>query len=112
MSVNMQMQAVIAKAATFAGSAGWVVVVCPDRGEHIRAFEHHGAALGPAGSSFAGRTILLREGGKVSVVPASVSPFIPPDTPFDVLFFGWEDDLSSDARRMQGWREHAARVLP
>lgn len=111
MTVDVQMQSVITRAATFAAPSGWVVVVCPDRGEHIRAFDSRGAAFGPAGSSFAGRTILLKGGGRVSVVSVSTAPFISPDTPFDVLFFGWEDDLSSDSRRMQGWREQAARVL-
>ena len=111
MSVDVHLREVLLKAGTFAGASGWVVVVCPDRGEHIRAFDQRGASLFPMGSCFVGRTAILPTGGRVSVVSAGDAPFIPPGTPFDVLFFGWEDDLSSDVRHMRLWRDRAVRVL-
>ena len=89
----------------------WVFVVVPDGSDFYTSYQKVAGGVFPNGSILMGRTAVLPDGSRVTLVPVSESP--PRDTPagFDVLFAGWDDDIISDNRRMQIWRDAANQVL-
>lgn len=89
----------------------WVVVVLPDGSDMAQMVQKQGGALFPPGSVFSGRTALLPNGGRVSIVCASDQPFVSSDTPFSVMFVGWGDDIAANPRNMEPWRARATKVL-
>jgi hypothetical protein len=93
------------------GNPSWVVVVLPTDSDTHKSFDKVAGALFPKGVFFSGRTATLPKGGKVSVVSAHIPVFVPEDEPFQVMFFGWSDDLMSKPEDMQRWRDKAVRVL-
>ena len=67
------------------------------------------AAMAPATATFSGRTILYKNGGKMTVM-ASSSPFETED-PFRVLFVGWVGDDTGHRKEMSAWRNKAKEVI-
>ena len=89
----------------------WVIVVCPDSSAVLSTYQQCGGGLLPAGTARGGRTDLLPNGGKVSVVAADTPLFVPEGQPFTVMFLGWGDDIIADAKQMGRWRHDATRIL-
>lgn len=86
----------------------WVVIVYPDGGEFQSTFQSLAGSVFPNGSSFSGKTALLPDGKKISLLPVSASP---PIEPFAVMFSGWADDIVADNKRMSVWRNVAVQIL-
>lgn len=98
----------IQRASSLTPPGGWTVVVCPDGSDFHSAFQS--CAGGAFPGAFSGRTAVMPDKSRVSVLPVSSTPFINMG-PFDVMFVGWADDHAADNRRMSVWRAAAQRVL-
>lgn len=89
---------------------GWTVVVCPNRetvAENLQAL----TAMLPIGSVMCGRTALLQDGSKISLVAAMDSPFT---SPFRMVLLGWSgasgrDYLGKEFMGVAAWRARASR---
>lgn len=90
-----------------AASGKWVVLVTHNRdvAVEVRRFL---AGASPSTARFSGRTILLDNGGKVSVTSIADTVFVPNDEPFSVMFVGWGKAQGVDTTV---WRQKAAEVL-
>jgi hypothetical protein len=87
----------------------WVVVVCPDDAV-VRQCRQVLAGAVPDDAGFSGRTALLGEGARVSVVQVDSDVFVPEDDTFETLFVGWLAGKTRDAR-MSNWYENTSAVL-
>lgn len=82
----------------------WIVVVVPP--DQVPSYLRVMATF--VGGSFSGRTFLMPNGGKVTVVGA-LDAVIEYDVPYSVTFLGWGG--KADGTLMQPWREAATEVL-
>ena len=90
-------------------SDGWVVVVCPDDGLHIRTYRRYAPVLMPDGAMLSNGTVVRTDGSMVSFVGASDEPEIPDGVGFDVEFAGWGTDVMSDSKAITTWRDRSVR---
>lgn len=82
-------------------------MVCPTQDYAAEALRHLAGVM-PVGATMSGRTMLLMNHGKVSVVAAEDTPFT---VPFDVLFLGWSTTKpGKEFLAMADWRAKATRV--
>lgn len=90
----------------------WVVMVTPANSPCAEGFRSYGLGLLPIGSKFTGRTALLPDGGRISVV----------ETPhkfegkgeLSVMFLGFEEMskvLPRDEIAIAGWRKKAKHTI-
>jgi len=89
----------------------WLVIVTPSGVPFRDALTHFSASV-PEDAPFSGRTAIVGDKGRVSVVSADQGIFVPKDTRFSVLFLGWGSSEGALATPlMTPWRESAAEVL-
>lgn len=84
-------------------TGSWVVVVCPNQRVAEVALQTL-ATITPADATDSGRTLLLRGGGRVSVVAASAPVFVPGSQPFILTLAGWCGSVPG------GWAKWAERA--
>jgi hypothetical protein len=99
---------VLRRAIDQASLYGWLVLVLPASSSLRKTLLSLSATLVPGSC---GRTLLLPNGSKLSIVDVSVSPFIPEGTPFYVCLLGWADDCISDPKDVALWRDRATGVV-
>lgn len=85
----------------------WVVLVCPNDKTALHARMLLSAAVHPS-SKCAGRTVILPEGGLISVTTADKPCFVPDSQPFSVLFLAWGQGSGVETKK---WRAKAREVL-
>jgi len=90
------------------GSPGWVVVLAPSGGpEH--ALQSALTACKPPDASMGGRTLLLPEGGRVTVAGSSG---VVAGEGFQLMMVNFDDALSPrDEIALHGWRQQARCLL-
>ena len=66
--------------------AGWAVVLCS--AETLLTLRHLMVGVMPTKSKFSGRTALLPNGGKISIVQSQTVPFLPLDQEFALYTVG------------------------
>ena len=86
----------------------WLVVIVPPEQFQEAQKLFAGAVVGNA--VFGGRTASLPNGGKLSLVSALDSSFVPLGEPYDAMFIGWGGKASA-ATEMTRWRKSARRTV-
>jgi len=86
----------------------WVVIICPE--ESLAQCQQALIGVLPEGTTFSGRTVLLKNGGKLSVTAAETPVFIPEGMPFTALFTGG-GGTKDTSRGMALWRKRSTAVL-
>ena len=79
----------------------WVVVVVPK--SHLNNAQSILAAMADEGQAFGGRTLVLDEHSRISVVSPESRFFIPKEQPFDLLLAGWGS--TDEPPQVSQWRQ-------
>jgi hypothetical protein len=89
----------------------WVVLVTPQDSSCAQGFRSYGLGLLPHGTDFTGRTALLPDGGRLSLIEAG-HPF-ETEGDLSVMFLGFEDAKSSAKQDLvlAGWRKRAKHTI-
>jgi len=92
-------------------SGDWVVLVTPTDSSCAKGFRSYGLGLLPQGTNFTGRTALLPDGGKISLVETNHQ--LEADGDMSVMFLGFEEAKPSAKQDLvlAAWRKRAARTI-
>ena len=87
----------------------WVVVVVTDAGDLSTALQKALTAIRPADAEVGGRTLLLPEGGRLTVTSGS---HLVSGEGFQVMFLGYDWRLTPrDEIALHGWRQKASATI-
>lgn len=90
-------------------SGAWVVVVAAEGNGLHEALSKLLVALKPADSHLSGRTLVLRGGGRLTVLGGSEKPY---GGGFQVIFMGYDRALTpSDEIALHAWRQNAGATI-
>jgi hypothetical protein len=90
----------------------WVVIVTPPNSPCADGFRSYGLGLLPLGTKFTGRTALLPDGGKISIVETPHK--FDASGPLSVMFLGFEEMnkiTPKDEIAIASWRKKAHHTL-
>lgn len=87
----------------------WVVAVVADTGDLSTALQKVLTAIRPADAELGGRTLLLPEGGRLTVTSGS---HLVSGEGFQVMFLGYDGRLTPrDEIALHGWRQKATATI-
>lgn len=88
----------------------WIVIMCPTDSDAIKKLHVGLSILQP--NTYTGRTSRI-EGSKtkLSLIDPSDTFFIPDGQPYYITYAAWSEDLISDPKSMQTWRENATGII-